>query len=168
MAKGKVFLDHSQPMKDQKTHISKDSGGDIWRITWGLIRIFFLWQSFFLPTPPHLTSRIKWYSFLLVVQLVDNLPAMQETWVQSLEKEMATHSSILAWRIPWMEEPGRLRSMGSQRVRHNWATELNLKILWHCPSLGLEWKLTFSSPVVTAEFPNLLAYSVYHFPSIIF
>ena len=53
------------------------------------------------------------------------LPAMQETWVQSLgqedslEKEMATHSSILAWRIQWTEEPGRLQSMGSQRVGHD-------------------------------------------------
>ena len=51
--------------------------------------------------------------------------AMWETWVQSLgqedplEKEMATHSSTLAWKIPWMEEPGRLQSMGSQRVGHN-------------------------------------------------
>ena len=50
---------------------------------------------------------------------------MQETWVQSLaqkehlEKEMATHSSILSWSIPWTEEPGRLQSMGSQRVGHN-------------------------------------------------
>ena len=50
----------------------------------------------------------------LVAQIIKNLPAMQETWVQSLvcedplEKEMATHFSILAWRIPWMEEPGRL------------------------------------------------------------
>ena len=55
---------------------------------------------------------------------------MRETWVQSLgredllEKEMATHSSILAWRIPWMEEPGGLQSMGSQRVGHDWATSL--------------------------------------------
>ena len=55
-----------------------------------------------------------------------------ETWVQSLvqedllEKEMATHSSILAWKIPWMEEPGRLQSMGSQRVWHNWVTSLSL------------------------------------------
>jgi len=55
--------------------------------------------------------------------MVKNLPAMQETQVQSLgqkcplEKRMATHSSILAWRIPWTEEPGRLQSMGSQRVR---------------------------------------------------
>ena len=56
--------------------------------------------------------------------LVKNLPAMRETWVQSLgwedplEKEMANHSSILAWKIPWAQE-GRLQSMGSQRVRHD-------------------------------------------------
>ena len=56
----------------------------------------------------------------LVVQLVKNLPAIQETWVQllaredSLEKEMATHSSILAQRIPWTEEPGRIQFMGPQ------------------------------------------------------
>ena len=61
----------------------------------------------------------------LVAQTVKNLPAMQETWVRSLdsedplEKEMATHSSILAWKIPWVEEPGRLQSMGSQRVGHD-------------------------------------------------
>ena len=57
--------------------------------------------------------------------MVKNLPAMQETWVQSRGQEdplktgMATHSSILAWRIPWMEEPGGLQSMGSQRVGHD-------------------------------------------------
>ena len=61
----------------------------------------------------------------LVAQLVKNLPAMQETWVQflgwvdPLEKEMAIHSSTLAWKIPWLEEPDRLQSMGSQRVGHN-------------------------------------------------
>ena len=55
-----------------------------------------------------------------MAQMVKNLPAMLETWVRSLgqedplEKEMATHSSILAWKIPWTEEPGRLQSMGSQ------------------------------------------------------
>ena len=59
----------------------------------------------------------------LLAQMVKNLPAMQETWVQSLgqedplEKGMATHSSILAWRILWTEEPGVLQSMGSQRVK---------------------------------------------------
>ena len=61
----------------------------------------------------------------LVAQMVKSLPAVQETWVQSLgqedplEKEMATHSRILAWRIPWTEEPGGLQSTGSQRVRHD-------------------------------------------------
>ena len=62
--------------------------------------------------------------------MVKYLPAVWETWVQSLggedtlEKEMATHSSTLVWKIPWMEEPGGLQSMGSQRVAHNWATSL--------------------------------------------
>ena len=60
-----------------------------------------------------------------VAQTVKNLSAMQETWVRSLggedplEKGMATHSSVLAWRIPWTEEPGRLQSVGSQRVGGN-------------------------------------------------
>ena len=64
----------------------------------------------------------------LEAQMEKNLPAMQETRVLSLgqedplEKEMATHSSILAWRILWTEEPGSLQSMGSQRVRHDWVT----------------------------------------------
>ena len=58
----------------------------------------------------------------LVAQLVENLPAVQETqvrflvWEDPLEKEIASHSNVLAWRIPWMEEPGRLQSMGSQRI----------------------------------------------------
>ena len=61
----------------------------------------------------------------LVAQTVKNLPAIWETWVQSLggegplEEEMATHSSTLAWRSPWMEEPGGLLSIGSQGVRHD-------------------------------------------------
>ena len=61
----------------------------------------------------------------LVSQMVKHLPAVEETWVQSLgqedplEKEMATHSNILAWRISWTEEPGRLQSMGLQRVRYD-------------------------------------------------
>ena len=64
---------------------------------------------------------------ILMTQQVKNLPAIQEIWVQSLgredplEKEMATHSSILVWKIPWTEEPGGLWSMGSQRVGHSWA-----------------------------------------------
>ena len=61
----------------------------------------------------------------VVAQLVKNLPAVQKTWVRSLgwkdplEKGTATHSNILAWRIPWTEEPGELPSMGLQRVRHD-------------------------------------------------
>ena len=60
-----------------------------------------------------------------MAQVVKNLPAVQETQVQSLgwedleEKGVSTHSSILTWKIPWAEEPGRLQSMGSQRTGHN-------------------------------------------------
>ena len=84
-----------------------------------------------------------WLGFL-GGSVVKNLPAKQETWVHSpgqedpLEMGMATHSSILAWRIPRTEEPGRLQSMGSQRVGHDWATKhtqekiriLFLKDIW--------------------------------------
>ena len=68
------------------------------------------------------------YAYLmasLIAQRLKHLPPMQETLVQSLgredllEKEMATHSSTLAWKNPWTEEPGRLQSTGSQRVRHD-------------------------------------------------
>ena len=66
----------------------------------------------------------------LEAQMVKSLPAMWETWVRfpgwkdSLVKEMATHYSTLAWKIPWMEETGRLQSVGLQRVRHDWTTSL--------------------------------------------
>ena len=90
----------------------------------------------------HLSKHIKMYFFdcwlysdtSLVAQTVKHLPTMQEAWVQSLgqedllEKEMATYSSILAWKIPWMEEPGRLQSRGSQRVGHDWATSFSLNL----------------------------------------
>ena len=65
--------------------------------------------------------------------MVKNLPAMQETPVQSLgwedplEKGIAIHFNILVWRIPWTEEPGEIQSMGSQRVRHSWATNTYIK-----------------------------------------
>ena len=70
---------------------------------------------------------LKWAS--LVAQMVKCLPAMRETWVQSLgwedplEREMETHSSTLAWKIPWTEEPGTLQSMGLQIVRDNLVSE---------------------------------------------
>ena len=68
----------------------------------------------------------------LVAQRLKHLPPMRETrvhslgWEDPLEKEIATHSSILAWRIPWTEEPGRLQSVGLQRVGHDWTTSLSL------------------------------------------
>ena len=79
-------------------------------------------------SPNHWTTR-ELPRFFVLFQTAENLPAIQETWVQSLgwedplEKGITTHSSILAWRIPWTEEPGGLQSMGSQRVGHNWATD---------------------------------------------
>ena len=77
-----------------------------------------------------------------MAQRVKHLPAMQETWVRSLgqedplEKEMATHSSTLAWKIPWTEKPGRLQSMGSQRVRRlSYFTSTKEKIT------SIQWKI---------------------------
>ena len=70
------------------------------------------------------------------VSVIKNLPAMQNTCIQSLgqedppEKGMVMHSRILAWRIPWTEEPGRLPSMGSQRARHNLAMTQQSQIFW--------------------------------------
>ena len=84
---------------------------------------------------PHTRKQLRKFTFTqrgaflsltsLLAQRLKRLPAMRETWVQSLdwedplEKEMATHSSTLAWKIPWTEEPGRLQSMGSQRLGHD-------------------------------------------------
>ena len=81
-----------------------------------------------------------------VAQTAKCLPTMRETWVQSLgwedllEKEMATHSSVLAWKVPWTEEPGRLQSMRLQRVGHDWMTSLS----------GISWlpTFTFQSPIM--------------------
>ena len=88
----------------------------------------------------HILTRIPFLSFMcdrlslgaaLVAQMVKHLPAMWGTQVQSLgqedplEKEMATHSSTLAWKIPWTEEPCRLQFMGLQRVGHDWVTSLH-------------------------------------------
>ena len=80
--------------------------------------------------PEFAQTHVHWAS--QVAQMVKCLPATWETWVWSLgwedplEKEMATHASILAWEIPWTEQPGGLQSMGLQRVRHDWATSLSL------------------------------------------
>ena len=75
-----------------------------------------LFQNFPVYCDPHSQT-------CLVAQMAKRLPTMQETWVQSLEdsleSEMAAHSCTLAWKVPWMEEPGRLQSMGTQRVGHD-------------------------------------------------
>ena len=99
-------------------------------------REFVMWQLFTL----HLYCIYNLHSIYivlasLVAQMVKSLPAERETGVQSLgwehplEKEIAIHSSILAWKIPWMEEPGGLQFMGSQRVGHNWAISLTYTVL---------------------------------------
>ena len=96
--------------------------------------------------PKLLSACTYWMlEIFLVAQTVKNLPAVWETQVGSLgqedplEKEMATHSSILAWKIPWTEEPSKLQSMGSQRVGHDWATSLH----W---MLSCSWWFTCLSP----------------------
>ena len=95
-----------------------------------------------------------YYIASLEAQRLKHLLEMRETWVQSLgredppEKEMATHSSTLAWRIPWTEQPGRLQSMGSLRVGHNWATSLSLSYTYYdtlqstgpCSLVGKIWR----------------------------
>ena len=89
----------------------------------------------------------------LVAQRVKHLPAIRETWVRSLgwedplEKEMATHSSTLAWKIPWTEKPGRLQSMGSQRVRHDWATSLSLYPQRKCYDKSRQLEKVLESPL---------------------
>ena len=115
-----------------------------------------------------------------VAQLVKSLPAMQETWVRSLgqedplEKEMAIHASILAWRIPWTEEPGGLQFMGSQRVGHDWENNtftfntfhiedkiitVSYKVLYDlpqtAPSLKLYYIIFYGSPPSPAMHPGL-------------
>ena len=86
----------------------------------------------------------------LVAQTVKHLPAMQETWVPSLgqedplEKEMATQSSTLAWKIPWTEKPGGLQSMGLQRIRHNRVTSfllLEYSKTFYCVDHNKLWKI---------------------------
>ena len=97
-----------------------------------------------LPPLFYLTDSYTYCNASLVAQMVKNLPAMQETWAgslgqeDSLEKGMATHSSVLAWRIPWTGKPGVLQSMGSQRVGHDLATNTFIftRNRQHCSRCG--------------------------------
>ena len=91
--------------------------------------ILVFWMLSFKPT--FSLSSFTFTGTSLVAQTLNRLPTMRENRIQSLgqedllEKEMATHSSFLAWKIPWMGEAGRLQSMKSQRVRHDWVTSLH-------------------------------------------
>ena len=105
----------------------------------------------------HFFKNLLWSTQL--AQMVKCLPAMQETrvlslsWEDPLEKEMATHSSTVAWKIPWTEEPGRLQSMGSWRVGHDWETSLSLSNTF-CSRVGMK----VESPKILKEnkrFPRL-------------
>ena len=108
--------------------------------------------------------KMKYYGLTLtlhyffgVAQRLKRLPGMQETRVRSLgredplEKGRATHSSILVWRIPWREEPGRLQSMRSQRVRHDWVISLTHDA----------WGMKLGSGKTTVMKANLCSYGVY-------
>ena len=135
--------------------LNKQPQTTVWRIGralsllyWVWFRIYFATEIFYYNTViTHLIWSLSkiWNNIILVLlpfnmqsqtslvaQTVKYLVAILESWVQYLgwedllEKEMATHSSILAWKIPWMEEPGRLQFMRSQRVGHHWVTSLSL------------------------------------------
>ena len=123
----------------------------LWKVVYSVPLFIFACLGFFLLIQFHLVViclfivSISWAS--QEAQWVRNLPAMQEmqeTQIRSLggedplEEGMATHSNIIAWRIPWTEEPGRLQSMGSQRVRHDWSN-------WACTFSISSW---FSREIV--------------------
>ena len=115
------------------------------------------WRKKWQPIPEFLPFKLQYPSFShsLVAQRLKRLPGMRETRVQSLgqedplEKEMATHSSTLGWRIPWREEPGILQSMGSQRVGHDWANSLSLSPIFQTLNVT-SMKLTDLSPKSTS------------------
>ena len=116
-------------------------GCGLWKLVqakiWTRKRWHSMWASAWWPQQKivNFENYFKLYWVAPVAQTVKNTPAWWETWVQSLgweypiEEGMATHSSILTWRIPWTEEPGEIQSMGLQRVGHDWAT--NTWIEWH-------------------------------------
>ena len=139
----KIWLIHSWSMKKRK--LTKNIGNKNPRLNNALHNFSFPWTNYIIIYMYVLHSLmciyVYIYTFYLyvcrhgfpfivwVAQMVKKLPAVQEIWVLSLgqeaalEKRMATHSNILAWRIPGTEEPGGLQSMGLQRVGHDWMTD---------------------------------------------
>ena len=112
---------------------------------------------------PCSTSDSSWAS--LIIHWVKNPPAMQETQVQSLgwedppEKEMATRSSILAWRIPWTEEPGGPQSMGSQRMGHDWRANTLSELMRHC-NLKANLGIPVMCTIIKSRNDKLLKYVI--------
>ena len=100
------------------------------------LRLLIFFQAILIPVcaSSSLAFHMMYSGVYLVAHRLKHLSAMQDTWVRSLdredhlEKEMAIHSSILSWRIPWREEPGRLQSMRWQRVGHDWVTSLHFTL----------------------------------------
>ena len=119
--------------KNIQAYSWKVVGNSIWKFQRGANghqRRF--WVGTWIMGYPRISRGLPVIRASLVAQMVKYLPAMRETWIQflgqedPLEKEMAIHSSTLAWKTPWTEEPDRLQSMGSQRLGHNWATSFSL------------------------------------------
>ena len=108
-----------------------------------------------LPFQANIKSCLFCLGTSLVAQMAKRLSAMWETWVQSLgwegplEKEMAIHSSTLVWTIPWTEEPGRLQSIGPQRVRHDWS---DLAPSTWALIFVVRWLLWLFSPLLVSLF----------------
>ena len=106
------------------------------------LRLLIFFQAILIPVcaSSSLAFHMMYSGASLVAQRLKRLPATWETWVRSLgredplEKEMPTHSSILAWRIPWREEPGGLQPMGSRRVAHNWSDSVHTRTSAHRPN----------------------------------
>ena len=115
------------------------------------------------------------YRASLVAHIVKKLIAMQETWIRSLgqkdplEKEMATHSSIFAWRIPWTEEPGRLQSMASQRIGYNLGTfTFTFSCMFYCfevrnQSRDIQQHSSSNVPAMHCSWTLLIFYNVFEF-----
>ena len=105
------------------------SRGESFLVFWLLEAVYIPWLSFLAPHIAPISVLSSNYFIQHVAHMVKNLPAMQETQIQSLnqkdslEKGMPTHSSILAWRISWRKESSGPLSLGSQKVRHDWATK---------------------------------------------
>ena len=101
--------------------------------------------------------------------VVKNPLVMQETWVRSLggedplEKNMATHSSVVAWRILWTEEPGGLQALGSQRVRHDWSNGARTQACMSVTSIKLEKRIKQNSTRKISNWLNSHSYLACHF-----